>query len=53
MSPPSRISPLTGKRQLAGETGPRWWAENGITINSDKLNRDAVFALAAQSVVAF
>lgn len=47
MSPPSRISPLAGKRQLAGETGPRWWAENGITINSDKLNRDALLALGA------
>jgi hypothetical protein len=26
----------------------RWWADNGITINSDELNRDALFALAAQ-----
>jgi hypothetical protein len=47
MSPPPRISPLAGKRQLAGETGPRWWAEDGITINSDKLSRDALLALGA------
>ena len=26
----------------------RWWADNGITINSDELNRDALFAHAAQ-----